>query len=159
MPQSTSAATSKFNQRCRDMDIFTPKKRSEIMSRIRGRTKPELRLYEIVRKVVGPRRCVLRNYKGLLGTPDLYVPALSLAIFLDGCFFHGCPVHGHVPFTNSRFWEAKIIRNIRRDRQYERKLRRNGISVWRFWEHELKTLSVDRVLRRVEIATRRQMAK
>lgn len=152
--------TSKFNGNQSNMDIFTPEKRSEIMSRIRGRTKPELRLYEIVRTVVGPRRCIFRNYNRLLGSPDVFVPALSLAFFVDGCFFHGCPVHGHVPYTNSEFWERKILRNMRRDRRYQRKLRRDGISVWRFWEHELKTsAALENSLYRVTTAVKRQTAK
>jgi len=142
------------------MDIFTPEKRSEIMSRIRGRTKPELRLYEIVRRVVGPRRCIFRNHTRILGSPDVFVPALSLAFFVDGCFFHGCPIHGHIPHTNSDFWERKILRNMRRDRRYQRKLRQDGISVWRFWEHELKTSSaLEDSLRRVKLAVERQMAR
>ena len=139
------------------MDIFTPEKRSQIMSCIRGRaTKPELRLYEIARTVLGPRRCVFRNYKGLLGTPDLYVPAFSLAVFLDGCFFHGCPIHGHIPFSNSEFWERKIFRNVRRDRRYERKLRRDGIAVWRFWEHDMRASALEASLQRFEMAVTRQ---
>ena len=140
------------------MDIFTPEKRSEVMSRIRGRTRPELRLYEIVRTVVGPRRCILRNYKGLVGSPDLYIPAYSLAFFLDGCFFHGCPIHGHIPHTNREFWERKILRNVRRDRRYERRLRQEGISVWRFWEHDLKPSALDASLRRIERAVERRTA-
>ena len=134
------------------MDIFTPEKRSQVMSRIRGRTRPEDRLYEIARTVVGPRCCILRNYKRLLGSPDLYIPAFSLALFLDGCFFHGCPVHGHIPHTNSAFWRRKFLRNVRRDRCYRRKLREQGISVWRFWEHELKPSAVRRSLRRIQLA-------
>jgi DNA mismatch endonuclease (patch repair protein) len=142
------------------MDIFTPRKRSEIMSRIRGRTRPEISLYVLVRTAVGPRRCIFRNYARLLGTPDVFVPSLSLAFFVDGCFFHGCPVHGHIPHTNSEFWERKILRNMRRDRLYQRSLRREGISVWRFWEHDLKTsASLKGSLRRVQMAVQRQRAE
>jgi DNA mismatch endonuclease, patch repair protein len=140
------------------VDIFTAEKRSEIMSLIRSRnTKPERMLYEVARRVLGPRRRIHRNCNRLLGTPDLYIPALSLVVFLDGCFFHGCPIHGHIPYSHSDFWERKITRNKRRDRRYERKLRQDGFSVWRFWEHDLRKSRLHRTIRRFELAVQRQL--
>lgn len=73
------------------------------------------------------------------GKPDVYFDSHKLAIFLDGCFWHGCPKCGHIPKTNTAFWAAKIERNKKRDRSKRRRLRRDGFEVLRFWEHELKS--------------------
>ena len=72
------------------------------------------------------------------GSPDVYFPISRLAVFLDGCFWHGCPRCGHVPQTNRGFWALKIQRNRERDRKKRRALRRLGISVVQFWEHQLQ---------------------
>jgi len=72
------------------------------------------------------------------GRPDFYFPLERLAIFIDGCFWHGCPRCGHVPKTNSVFWAAKIARNRARDRNVVRALRRQDIAVLRIWEHDAR---------------------
>ena len=137
------------------MDVFTPEQRSEIMSRIRSTgTQPEERLYELTREVVGRRRKILRNAAGWEGTPDILIPSLRLAIFADGCFFHGCPQHCRMPATNREYWERKIERNRRRDARNRRQLRRREVAVWRFWEHDLKPSRWDFSLRRLERAVR-----
>lgn len=74
----------------------------------------------------------------LPGKPDVYFPKPRIAIFLDGCFWHGCGRCGHVPKTNTLFWATKIERNQGRDRRNSRLLRKQGISVIRAWEHTLK---------------------
>jgi DNA mismatch endonuclease (patch repair protein) len=74
---------------------------------------------------------------GLVGRPDFYFPAPRLVVFVDGCYWHGCPRCGHVPTKNSAYWSAKIGGNRRRDRRYVRQLRRAGFRVLRVWEHEL----------------------
>ncbi len=120
-------------------DVFDPAKRSEVMSRIRGSgTSIEKRLFAIVRETLGPRRRIVRNAKSLPGKPDVFVPALSLALFADGCFFHQCPVHGRIPKSNPNYWKPKLAANARRDARHSRELRARGISVWRFWEHRLE---------------------
>jgi len=132
------------------VDIYSKEKRSDIMSRIRSTgTTPETKLYALARDVLGPRPRMLRHPKTLPGTPDLYVPSLKLALFADGCFFHGCPAHGHIPHSNGTYWAKKIDRNSKRDRQHRTALRRRGISVWRFWEHELKPTRLDAARRRI----------
>ena len=146
-------------------DIFTQQKRSEIMSHIRSTgLRPERRLYEIVRAVLGKRWRIHQNDSGLPGTPDLVIPGLDLIIFADGCFFHGCPKHGHIPKSNRSYWRAKLDGNKRRDRRNTMRLRRLGYSVWRVWEHDLKgraaegtTQSLARRLRQ-RISERRQLA-
>lgn len=76
--------------------------------------------------------------KELKGKPDFYFPEGKVAVFLDGCFWHGCPQCGHVPRVNRPFWKAKIERNQRRDRETDELLRQTGIKAVRFWEHELR---------------------
>lgn len=78
---------------------------------------------------------------GLPGNPDIFFPKQRLAIFVDGCFWHGCPRCGHIPKTRRAFWQAKILRNSERDRINKRKLQREQIHVVRVWEHQLKMAS------------------
>lgn len=76
--------------------------------------------------------------KEIKGKPDFYFPESKVAVFLDGCFWHGCPKCGHVPRANRPFWKAKIKRNRRRDIETDGLLRAVGITPIRFWEHELR---------------------
>ena len=77
------------------------------------------------------------NVRRLTGTPDFYFTNERLAIFVDGCFWHGCETCGHIPSKNRPFWQAKIDRNRERDRRNTAMLRNQGVSVLRFWEHEV----------------------
>lgn len=116
-------------------DVMTPEQRSRCMSRIRGRdTRPEV----IIRKMLWSLGCRYRvNYK-LPGKPDIVFTRQRLAVFIDGCFWHHCPLHYQAPATNPGFWEAKIDGNVRRDREVDALLAKGGWSVLRFWEHEVK---------------------
>lgn len=119
-------------------DIFTVRKRSEIMSRIRSTgTGPEEKLAEFLVRCLGRRR-IKRNVCALPGQPDVLVSSLRLVIFVDGCFYHSCPKHGHNPKSNSRYWVPKLARNLARDRANRRALRKMGFAVWTIWEHSLK---------------------
>ena len=73
----------------------------------------------------------------IAGRPDIYFPRQKLAIFIDGCFWHGCSRCGHIPKTRRLFWEAKILRNKARDKATARKLRQKRMNVIRIWEHSL----------------------
>ncbi len=118
-------------------DVFTKAKRSEVMSRIRGRGNKatELRLMAIFREfgINGWRR-----HQPVFGKPDFVFRQQRVAIFVDGCFWHGCPKHATIPATRRVFWLAKFARNKARDRLVTRTLRRNGWRVVRIWEHELR---------------------
>lgn len=120
-------------------DIFSKKKRSELMSRIRGRNNKgtEVALASLLRKsgISGWRRHV-----PLPGTPDFAWRAQRVAIFVDGCFWHGCSHCGNkqTPATNRTFWIPKITANKSRDRRANRNLRQAGWRVLRIWEHNLK---------------------
>jgi len=90
-------------------DVFPPEQRSEIMSRIRSSgTTLEARLCASVREALGGRWRIDRNVRTLPGQPDVVVAGLHLAIFADGCFYHGCPEHGHMPKSNVDYWLPKL---------------------------------------------------
>jgi DNA mismatch endonuclease (patch repair protein) len=125
------------------MDCFTPEFRSDVMARIRSSgTGPEERLAVAVRASLGPRPLLERNVAILPGRPDIVIPSLKLCIFADGCFFHGCPRHWRAPLTRPEYWVPKVEGNVRRDRRTAAALRRQGYSVWRVWEHDLRAGSI-----------------
>jgi DNA mismatch endonuclease (patch repair protein) len=86
---------------------------------------------------------------GLPAKPDFYFPDAKLAIFVDGCFWHGCPRCGHVPARNHPFWSLKLALNKVRDRRDNSRLRQAGIKVIRIWEHELSSSGRQARLRRI----------
>lgn len=76
---------------------------------------------------------------------DLVFPTERVAVFIDGCFWHSCPLHGTMPMANRDFWAAKLARNSERDRQTDSQLRAAGWAVVRIWEHEDPNAGADRV--------------
>ena len=118
-------------------DVFTPEKRSEVMSRIRshGNKDTELVLVALMRAagITGWRR-----RQKLPGRPDFVFRRERVCVFVDGCFWHGCPAHYRRPKSKRAFWDAKIARNRARDRKVARELRAARWSVLRVWEHSLK---------------------
>lgn len=68
---------------------------------------------------------------------DVAFPAKKVAVFVDGCFWHGCPIHSHIPKTNEEYWLSKLRKNIERDKATNMKLENDGWKVMRFWEHEI----------------------
>jgi DNA mismatch endonuclease, patch repair protein len=129
-------------------DVFTKAKRSEVMSQIRGRGNKdtELALAKIFRAqhITGWRR-----NRPVFGKPDFVFTRLKLAIFVDGCFWHGCPNHCNQPANNQAFWRRKLTANKARDRVVARTLRRAGWRVLRLWEHELARKNQERLVRRL----------
>ena len=81
---------------------------------------------------------------------DIVFPSLELVVFVDGCFWHGCPVHGTWPKANANFWRRKIEANRARDRDTDERLRQRGWVVLRVWEHESPDVAAERILRAVE---------
>lgn len=117
-------------------DVFTKAKRSEVMSRIRGSGNKgtELALAKLFRKhgVTGWRR-----NQPLFGKPDFTFRRQRVVVFVDGCFWHGCPIHFNMPVNNQAFWERKLEANKERDRLVTQTLRKKGWRVIRVWEHDL----------------------
>lgn len=83
----------------------------------------------------------------LPGSPDILFLRARVAVFVDGCFWHGCPTHGTRPRTNTSFWNAKIEKNRERDAQVDRQLVSMGWSVVRVWEHEVQPDPTEAALR------------
>jgi DNA mismatch endonuclease, patch repair protein len=137
-------------------DMFSPTQRSEIMSKVKSRENQatELRLIRIFRQfeIRGWRRRAM-----IFGKPDFVFPAARLAVFVDGCFWHGCPIHGSIPIANRAFWTRKLSRNKVRDRIVCRELKSSGWSVLRIWQHELR--APNKVARRVNQFLRRCSSK
>ncbi|MEW6301828.1 MAG: hypothetical protein AB1705_00040 [Verrucomicrobiota bacterium] len=79
--------------------------------------------------------------------PDFVFPKLRVAVFVDGCFWHGCPLHATKPRSNAAFWRKKLASNQARDRLVTRTLRRRGWRVLRIWEHDLARKRQGRLLR------------
>lgn len=120
------------------MDKVTKETRSAIMSKIRSRdTKMEL----AVRPVLEALGFTYHPEEGFIpGAPDFAHLTQYIAIFLDGCFFHGCPLHYRAPQANREFWAKKIARNRQRDIEVTAKYVGMGWRVIRVWEHDLKDL-------------------
>lgn len=115
--------------------MLTKEQRSNCMSRIRGKdTKPEF----LLRKALWRAGYRYRLKSRLTGRPDIVFPGKKVAIFVDGCFWHGCPEHRTQPKTNSEFWRKKLSRNIMRDKEVTAQLESDGWCVLRFWEHMIK---------------------
>ncbi len=109
--------------------------RSEQMSRIRGKdTSPEKALRRAL-WAAGLRYRV--NYRTPGGRADIALVGARVAVFVDGCFWHGCPLHYVRPRTRTEFWSAKLDDNVRRDRRQTRELELAGWRVQRLWEHEV----------------------
>ena len=119
------------------VDVFTKEKRSNIMSLVKGRDNraTEIRLIEIFRSegLKGWRRRAV-----IFGSPDFVFTKARLAVFVDGCFWHACPIHGTVPDNNKMFWKSKLKRNKERDILVRRRLQIAGWHVVRIWQHELR---------------------
>lgn len=135
-------------------DVFTTRKRSEVMSRIRGRgnKNTEAALAKLLRAagIAGWRR-----NKAVFGKPDFVFPKQHLAVFVDGCFWHRCRWHCNQPKQNAAFWRRKLDANKRRDQLVNRTLRQAGWTVVRVWEHELTAdRSQESELRRQKVLER-----
>lgn len=90
--------------------------------------------------------------KDVDGRPDFVFDCAGLAVFVDGCYWHGCPRCYRAPEQNSLYWQAKIARNHKRDQHVSARLRRQGWSVIRIWEHTLKTKpdeAIERITRKL----------
>jgi DNA mismatch endonuclease (patch repair protein) len=119
-------------------DWLSREQRSRNMSSIRskGNATTERAFAKLLRdaRISGWRRHV-----NLPGKPDFTFKRKGLAVFVDGCFWHGCPRCYRMPEDNRPYWRKKILSNRLRDRRNGRKLRTEGWRVLRFWEHNLKT--------------------
>jgi len=118
-------------------DTFIPEERSKIMLQVKsiGNKSTELKLISLFKahKIIGWRR----NYK-IFGKPDFVFPQKKIAIFVDGCFWHGHNCRNTSPKDNKAYWVKKISKNISRDKEVSERLMSLGWTVIRIWECELK---------------------
>ena len=123
------------------VDNLSPKDRKKTMQAVRSKgTKIERRLFSMLagQGLKGWRQ----NVTNVIGKPDIAFVDKNIAIFIDGCFWHGCQkCNRPIPQTNHQYWKRKIQLNIRRAKSYDRQLRRNHWTVIRIWEHDLTNLS------------------
>ncbi|WP_339226011.1 very short patch repair endonuclease [Bacillus sp. FSL P4-0290] len=115
-------------------DKFPPKVRSKIMKSIRSTSKLE----ELICKELWQRGLRFRrNVKDLFGKPDIAIKKYKVVIFLDSCFWHNCPVHGHLPKSNVEFWQTKLYKNVKRDYTVNNYYYEQGWKILRIWEHQV----------------------
>lgn len=129
-------------------DIFTKEKRSWIMSRIRStNTKIDLKM----KKILKENKIRFEMYPKMFGNPDFVLKNKKIIIFCDGDFWHGYKYH-EKKRPAKKFWRDKIERNMQRDKRITRKLRRDGWSVLRFWEHDIEkrtSVCINRILKKI----------
>src|SRR5450432_2433014 len=119
--------------------LNVPEVRSRTMAAIRGKgnksTELVLRMALVRARISGweMHTCAVK------GKPDFYFAAEQVAVFVDGCFWHGCPQCGTTPRTRTEYWTAKFARNRARDRSVSASLRRSGVRVIRIWEHQIES--------------------
>lgn len=121
-------------------DIFSTKKRSDIMRAVKGRdTKPEIALRK---KLFALGLRYRLNVKDLPGKPDLVFPRHKTVVFVHGCFWHGhsCKRGNRQPKQNADYWKDKIARNMARDQKNTAELKKLGWRVITVWECEIKEL-------------------
>jgi DNA mismatch endonuclease (patch repair protein) len=121
------------------MDPMTPEERSAQMAKVRAKgnksTEGRVEVALLGAGIEGWEK----HRKILNGKPDFYFPNYGLALFVDGCFWHACPVcNRRTPHARADFWGPKIDQNRKRDNRVRRELRRHGYHVMRVWEHDLK---------------------
>jgi len=118
-------------------DVFSKTERSRIMSKVRsqGNETTEKRLIEIMRTnhITGWRR-----KQNVFGKPDFVFWRERVVVFVDGCFWHGCPHCYRRPKSSRKYWDNKLTRNKLRDKKVTKTLTNRGWKVVRFWEHQLK---------------------
>lgn len=134
-------------------DDRSPAERSETMRRVRSRdTSCELAF----RRRLHRRGLRYSLNKKLTGSPDVVFVAARVAVFVDGCYWHGCRAHCRRPASNSAYWRGKIERNMQRDRRVNRELADAGWRVIRVWEHDVRS-DGDRAAERVERVVRARL--
>ena len=120
------------------VDRISKEKRSKIMSAIRSEnTIPEVTL----RKALWAKGLRFRVHYGKEKI-DVAFPSRKLAIFVDGCFWHGCSIHSHMPKSHQDYWHPKLRKNMERDKAKNKRLEAEGWKIIRFWEHEITNLDL-----------------
>lgn len=120
-------------------DNLTPKDRRKTMQAVKGkRTRLEKRLFSMLAGM--GLKGWKQNVSNVTGKPDVVFARQKVAIFVDGCFWHGCPVcKRKLPQTNRKYWERKIARNVKLAKSHNQHLYKNSWTIIRIWEHEINS--------------------
>lgn len=110
--------------------------RRTMVANRRRDTQPELRVRRLLHAAGLRYRVDFAPLQGLLARADIVFTKQRVAIFIDGCFWHGCPTHAVAPKTNADYWGPKLARNRARDSDVSKRLVKSGWVVLRFWEHD-----------------------
>ena len=138
-------------------DIFTKKKRSEIMSMVRNKdSKIEIKFRKALWKA---RLRYRKNSTKYFGKPDLIFKKRKIVIFIDSCFWHGCKKHGSMPKVRIKFWKAKLKRNKQRDKEVNRYYKKLDWKLFRIWEHDLKKNPAEIIVKIIDFMHRNTQAK
>jgi DNA mismatch endonuclease, patch repair protein len=134
------------------LDPLSPSERLERMSRVRNRANRSTEMVVAARLTAAGAGGWALNDPIIAGCSDFHFPAAMVAVFVDGCFWHGCPrCRRRTPRNNHAFWQEKIDANRRRDNRVRRALRARGYKVLRVWEHEARGGTwINRVLRAIQ---------
>ena len=132
------------------MDNHTTEQRTKNMSAIKSRNNKstEIKFVRFLKdnKITGWRRTLK-----LFGSPDFVFPKLKIVVFLDGCFWHRCQIHFKEPKSNLDYWEAKILRNTKRDKEVNQYYKKSYWKVLRVWEHDIKRNNLIRYIKLLKV--------
>jgi len=130
-------------------DTLSKKARSLLMAEVKGRYNKSTEI-KLVRLLRAARVTGWRRHLDLPGKPDFTFPKERVCMFVDGCFWHGCPKHYLAPKDNAEFWRKKLMNNRRRDVEVKKMLAGKKYLVVRIWECELRDGA--RVIRKIKTA-------
>ena len=120
-----------------------------VSARMRAQRERDTGIERAIRSRLHARGLRFRVHRRLLAgsrrEADLVFPRARVAVFVDGCFWHGCPEHGTWPRNNESFWRGKIEGNVERDRDTDARLAEQGWTVLRVWEHEAADEAAERI--------------
>lgn len=136
-----------MKQKSKPVSIAT---RNVMRANKRSSTQPELRIRKLVHASGLRYRIDTKPEKDLNRRADIVFRQAKVAVFIHGCFWHGCPRHFKSPKTNKRFWQTKIERNIQRDKETRNILRKRGWRVIEIWEHQSSESGARSIVRVVD---------
>lgn len=127
-------------------DILSRKERSKRMSLIKSKwTRPE----KLIHSYLKGNKINHEMHPKINGSPDMIIHKGKIALFIHGCFWHGCSLHSKIPSNNRDFWRKKIMNNKLRDKRNVKLLRKNGWKTIIIWEHEIPRNKPEKSLRKI----------
>lgn len=141
-------------RRHKNPEPSSPAARKRMLAAKQRNTKPELELQAALENEGLKFAVDVRPGKETRRRADILFELANVAVFVDGCFWHGCPVHGTWPKQNATFWREKIEANQRRDADTDHRLTESGWAVIRVWEHE----DMEEVAKRIASIVRKRLS-